>query len=61
MTLETNNEYSTAQLYTVETKMYNPGEKEIKSLIKERNNLKIKCNGSMNQRNTKGISSLSRL
>lgn len=54
MTLETNNEYSTAQLYTVETKMYNPGEKEIKSLIKERNNLN-------NQRNTKGTSSLSRL
>lgn len=34
MTLGTDNEYSAAQLYTMETEMDNPGEREIKGLIK---------------------------
>lgn len=53
MTLGTNNEYSAAQLNTVEAEMDNPGEREIKASSKERDNLKIKCDGSVNKRNTK--------
>lgn len=36
MTLETNSEFSAAQLYAVKTEMNNSGEQEIKSLMKER-------------------------
>lgn len=42
MTLGTNNEYSAPRLYTMESETDNPGEREIKGLIKGKRKLEDK-------------------